>query len=266
MLPAWHDLELVSAVQDSASVHLSVLPHELARLALVDSGVVVLSELRLEEVLEVVRLHLLQAHDVRAVVDQLAHDVAPPVVPRERPGGAVRVGVGGGVDLGEDVVREEGEAEPVGVCPVRPGLAKRHNHIVSYEQHAARRRRRRRRDDVVCLERLCGSLLGAVGGERSDRQLKHVADVVQRGDVSAHVGHLEPLLLGRLGEVAPDPPLRLLGRLRPDARAREAGAVLVRVALPRVGEARDGAEVRVVGQALHDDGRLTAPRAGHLCD
>ena len=65
----------------------------------------------------------LQAHDVRVVGDELAQDVAAAVVPRERPGGAVRVDLARGVDLGEAVVRDQGEAEPVHVGPELAGLA-----------------------------------------------------------------------------------------------------------------------------------------------
>ena len=95
-----HDDELVSAIKYGTSIHLPVLSHEFPRLALVchrtktparqsfrsgvrDPGsrkggkpltgprIIELGELGLEEVFEMVRLDLLQAHDVCPVTDEL---------------------------------------------------------------------------------------------------------------------------------------------------------------------------------------------------
>eukprot|EP00967_Tisochrysis_lutea_P100041 scaffold148919_cov35-Tisochrysis_lutea.AAC.2 len=105
-----HDGELVAPIEDRTAIHLTVLPHKFTGLAFVDTCVVVLGELRLEKVLEVIRLYLLQAHDIGTIVDKLAQDVAPAVVPRKRPGGTVRVSVGRGVNLREHIVGEQREA------------------------------------------------------------------------------------------------------------------------------------------------------------
>ena len=62
-------LELVAPVEGGAPVHLAVLTHELARLALVHASIVVLGELWFKEILVVICLDLLQAQDVGPVVD-----------------------------------------------------------------------------------------------------------------------------------------------------------------------------------------------------
>mmetsp|Transcript_39690 Transcript_39690/g.79327 ORF Transcript_39690/g.79327 Transcript_39690/m.79327 type:complete len:256 (-) Transcript_39690:258-1025(-) len=190
-----HHGKLVPSVEDGAPIHLAVLAHELTGLALVHASVVVLGEFGFEKILIVVGLHLLQAHHVRAVVDQLAKDVAPTVVPRQRPCRTVRKRLGRRVDLGEHVVREERETEAARVRPRGPRLAHRDDHVVAHEQHPPRLRRRRRRDDIARLERLGDAALGAVVAERDASELKHVTDVVHGRRVAHRVRHLHPFLL-----------------------------------------------------------------------
>ena len=196
-LPLRHDRELVAAVEDGAAVHLAVLAHEFTRLAFVHARVRVLVELGRQKVLEMVSLHLLQAHDVCAVGKDLTQDVAPPEVPRQRPGGTVRVRVGRRINLGQQVVREQREPQPARVRARRAWLAEGDDNIVAHEHHAARLRRRRRRDDVARLERLGNPALGPVHAERDHCQLEHVPHVVWQRRVAQRVRHLDPLLLGR---------------------------------------------------------------------
>mmetsp|Transcript_15098 Transcript_15098/g.39222 ORF Transcript_15098/g.39222 Transcript_15098/m.39222 type:complete len:377 (+) Transcript_15098:323-1453(+) len=105
----WH--ELVPPVEERAPVHLAVLAHELARLALVHARVAELVHVRLEELLVVVRLDLLQAEHVRAQLLHVPQQVAPAVRPRQGPRRAVRVRVAQRVQVGEHVVRADGDAE-----------------------------------------------------------------------------------------------------------------------------------------------------------
>mmetsp|Transcript_36290 Transcript_36290/g.95673 ORF Transcript_36290/g.95673 Transcript_36290/m.95673 type:complete len:250 (+) Transcript_36290:1190-1939(+) len=193
-----HDLELIAAVEDGAAVHLAVLSHELARFTFVHARVVELLELGQQEVFKMVRLHLLQAHNVGAVVDDLSQDVAPSKVPRQSPGGAVGVSVRRSVDLSEQVVRQQRKTQPASVRARRAGLADRDDNVVAHEQHPARRRWRRRRDDVARLERLGDAALRAIEAIRDASQFEHVAHVVGGRSVALHVRHLDPLLLGCL--------------------------------------------------------------------
>jgi hypothetical protein len=157
---------------------------------------------------------LLQAQDVRAVAEQLAQQVLPPVVPGQRPGGAVAAvqvvllkahgtcartrvqhararqrfcvfccGAWGGsthvgVEVRQHVVGEDGEAPQA--------LRVRH------ERHEAAQRRGRRRDDARAeLQLRRRARLRAAGHvNRHALEAQHVAHVLGAGRVGARACNL----------------------------------------------------------------------------
>mmetsp|Transcript_17149 Transcript_17149/g.49944 ORF Transcript_17149/g.49944 Transcript_17149/m.49944 type:complete len:269 (-) Transcript_17149:423-1229(-) len=115
------DAELAPLPKYGAAVDLARHPHGLAGLGLEDAIEAGLVETRLEVLLEIVRLDLLQADNVRPRVLDLPDQVRTSVAPGEGPEVAVGVGVLRGVDLREDVVRHDPEPVPSATRGVRRG-------------------------------------------------------------------------------------------------------------------------------------------------
>lgn len=115
--------ELGGAVEDGAAVDelALALRHGLgARLGREDAVVAVHLELRQEEAVELVRLHLLQADDVGRVVADLVEDALLAVLPLQRPAGAVAVHLARRVLVAQHVVAHHRE-DARGPGAVGPG-------------------------------------------------------------------------------------------------------------------------------------------------
>mmetsp|Transcript_23949 Transcript_23949/g.57082 ORF Transcript_23949/g.57082 Transcript_23949/m.57082 type:complete len:234 (+) Transcript_23949:890-1591(+) len=126
-----HEGELVPPEERGAAVDgVGVVGEDLRGLLLEDGGVTCTLQLGREEMLVVVALHLLQAHDVRLVAQQLPQEVLLAVGPGEGPRRAVVEQLRARIEVRQQVVRQHGEP------PARVGEL----HVwEAYGDHPARR-------------------------------------------------------------------------------------------------------------------------------